>query len=251
MRLTKLFCAMFVALSLQPVAFAQTAQQQYIDSAHGQFNNADSATAGYVPGVDQAPKTFIGGQEGSTSQAANQIYESQFVNNCPEGTTGINEYQRKTYVRQDGSIFADAWTLKTNNCKPNKDPAIADLYNNQTNIYNQLNEIKTTINNGAKGNMSPVFSITQGAYMGTTAGGSVRGMCISTKGFEGWPNLVVKDIVWDTLAMGQSSGIGMIGPWPNWPGTQTRAYQYVGPICPPGMGFTTIGESGPEGPSGE
>lgn len=242
MSVSKKVWSIICLMSLYPVAFAQTAQQQYIDSAHGQANNADSATAGYVPGVDQAPKTFIGGETGGKSQAATQQEETMFTQNCPAGTSGTNEYSRKIYVREDGSIFANEWYLKKINCVPNKDEAlgnrVSNLENNYTNLVNTINNYFN--NQGKTGNWASEpfvarYYVKNGYGQITTITGGGNAACIT--GFNVDFNPVIQ------VNINGFSNTAIAKPYPSWTGTQ-QGYPnlniFEGPICPQGSGLNYL-----------
>ncbi|WP_198085364.1 hypothetical protein [Variovorax sp. E3] len=233
MKIRKLVYAILIALSAHPQAFAQ---------------NIDSASAGYIVGVDKAPPfTQIGAETGNTSQAVGQGVEYRTVP-CSGGKVGTVYQARKVYTRQNLSQVFEEWYTQSDDCKQPQDGAIADLY---ARLAVQGGEIQALKNKAPVGAVSPIFTIRTGSFFGSTNGGTMTGFCFSG-GFENWPNSYNQQITWDTLLNGQSSGVGtFIGPWPNWPGTQVRAYLYTGPLCPEGMRFTIIGQGAPEAPSGE
>ena len=226
MRTTKIIFSILAVLSAYPVAFAQTA-----DSAQN-INN--------IP--DRAPKTSIGQDNAQGSSAAQQSYEVR-LDACPSGQTGAGvERTRKIYTRPNGSQFQEAWYVSKQDCRAVEDPRIADLQNTLRILSDRVVVLENKPQ-PSTGGATPIFTLRSGSVNGTTENGRITGYCVSSA-FSGWSNYVEKDILID----GFNSGRGDTGPWPNWPGRQVGPTQWVGPICPAGMGFTQLSYT-PQAPS--
>lgn len=231
-----------IALSANPTAFAQL-----IQSANGQAQRgatADSTTEITGGAPIKAPNTSIGSGSAQGASAAQQTYEVR-LDACPTGYTGGGvERTRKVYTRPNGSLFQEAWYVSKQDCKPIDDGQVANLEN----IIRVLSDRVVALENkpapAPSGGATPVFTIRSGSVLGTTENGSITGYCVSN-GYAGWSNYREQNIAVDTTF----SRPGMqIGPWPNWPGTQVGPRNWVGPLCPGGMGFTQLSYS-PQAPT--
>ncbi|RYH67942.1 MAG: hypothetical protein EON54_03405 [Alcaligenaceae bacterium] len=233
MKITKTLYAVLIALSACPVAYAQLITSQHGQAQRGATADSTTEITGGAP--TKAPTTSIGSGTAQGSSAAQQSYEVR-VDICPAGFSGTREFRRKIYIRESGSRFEEAWYMTNDACVQSRDPAIAALETSIRVLSDRLIAVENKPTPTPGGGATPVFAITRGQFMGTTEGGSVTGYCVSS-GYANWGNYTERDIVISNVW--NIPGVEL-GPWTGWPARQVGPRTYVGPICPPGMGFTTL-----------